>query len=302
MSGSTTSGGAAFIFPRSKGSLGQKKIGRGGTPVRLTKQLLEDCMNLPICEAAKLLGLSKTSVKKACRAVGITSWSTKRQPSTTTKHHAATAAVAAAYNPDLLDDGEASAADTNESQRCSPSMPTDQHNLASVAAMNNLVPTRTLSTCQSSGVANMPTFPALVATPGHHVDLMLLHHQLENERAVLEGKFATFRRLVEDGHPLSQPTPLWAQPANNAAASSSMQMMMSLFSQQQQQQQQRVPQSWPCSPAMQSGALPSPLLPPTMTLNPTPHGALPPMCARPSSHALAKLLFDVQQTRTLHCT
>ena len=309
-----TSGGAALIFPRGKGSLGQKKIGRGGAPVRLTKELLENCMHLSICEASKLLGLSKTSVKKACRAVGITSW---RQSSTATKFEAATALCLSPIKPasaDVLDDGDAST-DTNEDTGSARSSPetlrrtTDLYNPAHIAAINYLLEHRSDSSapmrapsayhCTFSGVANMPAFPSRLppfsadyrnpsntpllhsilpfqtgmSQPPMNLDLQMMHHQLEHERFLLEGKFASFRRLVEEGPPpmVSHPTPVRVQPAQ-----------------------------WAPSPSMQSGGvLPMHASPLTMALN-APHGALPAMCALPSS-ALAKLLRDSQRTRTLHC-
>ena len=43
-------------------------------PVELTVQRLEELFSLPLNEAAKHLGVCETSLKSACRKIGITKW------------------------------------------------------------------------------------------------------------------------------------------------------------------------------------------------------------------------------------
>ena len=59
------------IVPRSKdvnGNLHQPP------PVELTIERLEEHFSLPLNEAAKQLGVCETSLKSACRKIGITKW------------------------------------------------------------------------------------------------------------------------------------------------------------------------------------------------------------------------------------
>jgi hypothetical protein len=353
---------AAFIFPRSKGSLGQKKIGRGGTPVRLTKELLEDCMHLPICEASKLLGLSKTSVKKACRAVGIMTWSTKRQSSSLAKRQAARTALSAAvfYNSppnEALDDGDASAADTNEDlthgrsgvsspqmsaagRLSSPQMSaagrlvmpsfgegtmlppvaTDAHQNHDIAAINSILahaseamtsvpPLASLTSSQAALPnigTNIPSFPLLVAAlnaerrasapappapsaSAAQAELLTLRNQLESERLVLEGKFASFRRLVE-GHSPS-PTNVagaGASAPGGAATQPTVEALLGLLAQHRAAAAMSLP-----APALHPSALSSgALLPPAPSL--------PIPSALPTSASISQFFYDaVHQGRRL---
>ena len=47
-------------------------------PVALTKSRLEALFNLPIRDAADILGISITALKKACRRIGVERWPYKK--------------------------------------------------------------------------------------------------------------------------------------------------------------------------------------------------------------------------------
>ena len=52
-------------------------------PVELTVQRLEELFCLPLNEAAKHLGVCETSLKSACRKIGITKWPYRKVKSCT---------------------------------------------------------------------------------------------------------------------------------------------------------------------------------------------------------------------------
>jgi len=59
------------IVPRTKDVNG---IVHQPLPVELTIERLEEHFSLPLNEAAKQLGVCETSLKSACRKIGITKW------------------------------------------------------------------------------------------------------------------------------------------------------------------------------------------------------------------------------------
>ena len=69
--------GTVLVHPRRKA--GQVKLGKGCTAVLLTKSDLEKLMHLRLGEASEQLGLSASTVKKACRTLGIYKWRAQSQ-------------------------------------------------------------------------------------------------------------------------------------------------------------------------------------------------------------------------------
>ena len=67
--------GTVRVHPRRKA--GHAKLGRGTQAVHLTRSdLVSMSMHLRLREASEQLGLSTTTVKKACRTLGIYKWNT----------------------------------------------------------------------------------------------------------------------------------------------------------------------------------------------------------------------------------
>jgi hypothetical protein len=58
-------------------------------PVALTKSRLEALFNLPIRDAADILGISITALKKACRRIGVERWPYKKVHAFLSSRHAA---------------------------------------------------------------------------------------------------------------------------------------------------------------------------------------------------------------------
>ena len=64
------------IFPRRKaGALSHNS--NVSHPVVITKELLQNLADFPLCQASEILGISVTALKRACRKVGVSRWPRK---------------------------------------------------------------------------------------------------------------------------------------------------------------------------------------------------------------------------------
>ena len=65
------------IYPRRKAGQKQREFS-AGTAVILTLEVLQSYSNMPLVDASKKLGISKTALKSACRTLGLERWPFRR--------------------------------------------------------------------------------------------------------------------------------------------------------------------------------------------------------------------------------
>jgi hypothetical protein len=68
----------AAIRPRPRGGTGASGVGAGGGPVVITLEVLRGLDDIPLYRAAALLGVSPSSLKNACRRLGLRRWADSR--------------------------------------------------------------------------------------------------------------------------------------------------------------------------------------------------------------------------------
>ena len=66
------------IYPRRKAGQKKRDVGSTGKAVMVSLKVLEEFADIPLVHAAKSLGISKTALKSACRALGLDRWPFRR--------------------------------------------------------------------------------------------------------------------------------------------------------------------------------------------------------------------------------
>ena len=72
------------IYPRRKAGQKKRDVGSTGKAVMVSLKVLEEFADIPLVHAAKSLGISKTALKSACRALGLDRWPWHPSPTRST--------------------------------------------------------------------------------------------------------------------------------------------------------------------------------------------------------------------------